>query len=80
MVGVCLTIIALYKISEFGEKTYADEFIGVDMFLFIISSFISYLSLRNYNHKKLEWIADSLFFFGMLGMVIIGLFIVYSSW
>jgi hypothetical protein len=80
MVGVCLTVITLFKISEFGIKTYADEFLGVDAFLFIISSFISYLSLRNYNHKKLEWIADIMFFIGMLGMVIVGLFIVFSEW
>jgi len=66
MVGVCLTVITLFKISEVGAKTFADEFLAVDAFFFIISTFISYMSLRKNNHKKLEWIADILFFFGIV--------------
>lgn len=80
MIGVCLTSITIFKISEFGVKTFADELLAIDAFLFIISTFISYLSLRNNYHKKLEWIADSLFFIGMLGIVIIGLLIVFTNW
>lgn len=80
MVGVCLTIVTLFKITDFGMKTLADELLGADSFVFIIAAFISYLSLRKSNNKKLEWIADILFFSGMLVMVIIGLFLVITPW
>ncbi len=79
MIGVCLTVITLFQISEVGKKTIADELLGINAFLFIISSLISYLSLRKNNHKKLEWIADIMFFLGMFCMVIVGMFIVFSS-
>jgi uncharacterized membrane protein SirB2 len=80
MVGVCLTVITLFKISGAGANTLTDEFLAVDAFIFIISTFISYLSLRKNNHKKLEWIADSLFFLGMFCMVVTGLLMVFYSW
>jgi hypothetical protein len=80
MVGVCLTVITLFKITESGSKTFTDEFLAVDAFVFIVSTFISYMSLRKNNHKKLEWIADILFFSGMLCMVATGLLMVFYSW
>ncbi len=80
MVGVCLTVITLFKITDYGIKTYLDELLGIDSFVFIISSFISYMSLRRSNHKTYELIADILFFTGMFVMVIIGLFLVFTTW
>jgi uncharacterized membrane protein YfcA len=78
MVGVCLTVITLFNISNSTVSTYnTDELLAVDAFIFIISSFISYMSLRKNNDKNLEWIADITFFIGMCIMVFVGLLIVF---
>ena len=77
MIGVCLTVITLFTITKSLISTYADEILGIDAFVFIISSFISYASLRENNNKRLEWVADIIFFIGMFIMVFIGLLIVF---
>ncbi len=77
MIGVCITVISLFVITKSNITSIADEIIGIDAFLFIISAFISYMSLRYNNHRKLEWIADICFFTGMLVMVIVGFIIVF---
>jgi hypothetical protein len=79
MIGVCLTIIALFRVMNFHYKTYADEMLGVNTFIFIVSAFISYLSLRRNSGYRLEWIADILFFIGMLIMVFAGMIIVFFA-
>jgi len=77
MVGVCIMVITLFKVMNFSLKSYADETLGINSLLFIISSFMSYLSLRNNNSRWMEWIAEILFFIGMLVMVFVGFIIVF---
>jgi hypothetical protein len=77
MIGVCITVITLFLIIKNRYTTYADGILAIDAFFFIISAFISYLSLRRNNNRKLELFADIFFFTGMLIMVIVGIMIVY---
>ncbi len=80
MIGVCITVITLFKITSTSASTIADEIIGFDAMIFIISSFLSYMSLRYNNHRKLEIIADTFFFGGMAIMVLVGLMIIYIAY
>jgi hypothetical protein len=77
MIGVCITVITLFLIIKNRYATYADGILAINAFLFIISAFTSYLSLRRNNNKKLELFADIFFFAGMLIMVMVGIMIVY---
>lgn len=75
MIGVCLTVITIFKVTNFHLKTYADELLGIDTLLFISSCFLSYISIRQGNNKKIELIADNLFIAAMSILVIIGIVI-----
>lgn len=46
MVGVCVTIIALFRVMKVSVQTYADELLGYTTFIFIAAVFLSYASLR----------------------------------
>jgi len=79
MIGVCITIIALFKTSNTGKSTSADEILGVNTFIFITAAMLSYLSLRKNDDAKLEWWADVLFFIGMSLMLVVGFIIVFTD-
>ncbi len=73
MIGVCLTVITIFRVTDFHLKTYVDELLGIDTLLFILSCFSSYISIRQGNNKKIEFIADNLFIAAMSIMVIVGI-------
>lgn len=77
MIGVCITVITLFIVTKNELNTYLDEVLSLDAFLFIMSAFISYLSLRWNNHRHLEIAADIFFFTGMLIMVFAGMLLVF---
>ena len=79
MIGVCITVIALFKALNAGLQTYADEILGVNVLVFILSTFFSYLSIRN-NAKKWEKIADYLFFIGLIILLVVGIMIIFSTY
>lgn len=80
MIGVCITIITLFKVMKAGLNTYADELFGIDTFFFIFAAFFSYLTLRNNKRRYLEKFADILFFGAMIVLIIGGIMIVFSSY
>ena len=80
MIGVCITIISLFKVMHMDAQTLADNILGINTFIFIISAIISYMSLRKDSNKILETIADVMFFIGMFIMVLVGAIIVFSAW
>lgn len=79
MIGVCITVIALFKAMNAGLQTYADEILGINILVFILATFFSYLSLRNTN-RKWEKIADYLFFTGLIILLIVGIMIIFSTY
>jgi len=80
MIGVCITVIALFKAMSTHLTTYADEILGIDAFLFIFAAFFSYLTLRDDRKAHLERIADLLFFTGMSILLLVGVLIVFSTY
>ena len=83
MVGVCLTVIGLIRVViTFGRAdTLADDFLAADALLFLISCLLSYWALRSRSVRRmhrLEKIADGIFIFAMIGMVIICALITYT--
>ena len=79
MTGVCITVIALFRVMKIAGQSYADEILGINTFIFILSTLLSYLTLRNNNLRHTEKWADILFFAGMVVMVIVGLIIVFTA-
>ncbi len=80
MVGVCFTVIALFRVMKVSLQTYADETLAVNSCIFICSAIFSYASLRKEKNRVLELLADILFFLGMLVMLFVGFLIVYSTY
>ena len=83
MVGVCLTVIGLIRVViTFGRAdTLADDLLAGDALLFLISCLLSYWALRSRSLRRmhrLEKIADGIFIFAMIGMVIICALITYT--
>jgi len=78
MVGVCVTVIALFRVMNMNLKTYADEILGYTTFIFIAATLLSYASLRKENNSGFEKWADILFFIGIFMMLIVGFIIVYA--
>lgn len=80
MIGVCITIIALFRAFKMSADTFADNILGADTFIFILSALLSYSSLRSKKNKRQERWADVLFFTGMLTMILVGIVIIYSTY
>jgi uncharacterized membrane protein len=80
MVGVCLTVITLFRIMKTGLQTYADEILALDISLFIIASILSYAVLRTDKNKRLEKWADLFYYAGMVIMFFVGLIIIYTTY
>ncbi|MBS1730811.1 MAG: hypothetical protein JSS67_08540 [Bacteroidetes bacterium] len=80
MAGVSVTVIALFRVLKMNTYTYADEILSFNLFILLTSAFLAYTSLRQGRNKKLELVADILFFLGMILMLIVGIIIVYTSY
>ncbi len=80
MMGVCITVIALFRVMKVSMQTYADELLSIDNFVFIASTLLAYSAMRRENNRKLELWADRLFFAGMIVMLIVGVLIVLSAY
>lgn len=80
LVGVSITIIALFRVMKVSLETYADEILAINTTVFICSSLFSYAALRKENNRVLEWLADIFFFFGMIVMLFVSFLIVYSTY
>ena len=83
MVGVCLTVIGLIRvvITLGRADTLADDLLAADALLFLISCLLSYWALRSRSvcrMHRLEKIADAIFIFAMIGMVIVCALITYT--
>lgn len=83
MVGVCLTVISLIRISSAirGIGTVCDDLTAGDAVVFILACFISYAALKTKDRARrlsLEKIADRVFLSGLSLMVVVCLLVVYT--
>ena len=80
MVGVCLTVISIFRIMKTGVQTYADEILALDTSVFIMASLLSYSALRKEENERLEKWAYIFFFAGMIIIFFVGLLIIYTTY
>ena len=80
LLGICFIVLTSLKLLKLDGKTLIDEFTAVAIFMFMLSSVLSFLSLRNENHKgqRLEKIADIIFLIGLFSLFIITMFVTFN--
>lgn len=85
LLGFCLLVLTSLKISKFHEATLIDEFTGAAAILLIITSILSFLSMRSKKEKKsvlYEQIADLIFLIALILIFIVTFwvtFLLYSK-
>jgi len=84
LVGVCLTVIGIVRISmnlNAGYVTIADELLAVAALIFLAACVLAYTSLRSPSRaraKRLEGYADRLFLIGLALMCVTCALIAFS--
>lgn len=81
LVGVCLTVIGIFIMSRRLShiKSYGEELLALDAFLFLVSCVLSYTALQKRHEgqrHRVETIAEKVFFAALTFMTFICLFIV----
>ncbi len=80
MIGVAITVVTLFRVTEAGAGTMGDELVVLDAMMFAASAFLSFLALRNPAKERWERAAAVFFVLGMMFMVLVGAFFVASQW
>ncbi|WP_153796899.1 hypothetical protein [Foetidibacter luteolus] len=80
MIGVCITVITLFKLLNTRLQTYADELLSFDTLVFTVAALFSYASLRSNNNARLEQVADIAFFLGLLVILLVAFIIVFTTY
>jgi threonine/homoserine/homoserine lactone efflux protein len=83
MVGVCITVIGLFRIVSRSAHvdSVADNLLAIDALVFLGSCFLSYLALRARTRrraKRFERAADYLFLAGLAMVSVVGVLIAYE--
>ncbi|MCX7089534.1 MAG: hypothetical protein NTV00_15965 [Methylococcales bacterium] len=73
MVGVCIMVISIVKSSDQGVANYLiDKALALDSVLFMVSSLMSFLSIRlDKSSVMLERLAEIIFLLGLVSMTFI---------
>src|SRR4030043_1741740 len=72
LLGLCFVILTFIKLSKVANETIIDETIGVIIFSFLVSSILSYTSIRAKRKSELyEKIADFIFLLGLFLLAVI---------
>jgi hypothetical protein len=80
LLGLCFVILTFIKLSKIANETIIDETIGVLIFSFLVSSILSYTSMRAKRKFELyEKIADLIFLLGLFLLAVISLVIVFEA-
>ena len=80
MVGVCIMVISIVKSMPADAVNYfIDKALAIDSILFMISSLLSFLSIRlERSTLGLEWLAEIIFIIGLVSMTIIALLFAFE--
>jgi hypothetical protein len=66
LLGLCFVILTFIKVLKLGNETVIDELVAIAIIFFLVSSFLSYASMRtNRWSEKYEKIADIIFLIGL---------------
>ncbi len=77
--GLCFVVFTSLKALNLNRETYIDEFTAASMFLFMISSATSFLSIRSETKRSFiyERVADYIFMAGLFTLFLTTMFIVF---
>lgn len=80
MVGVCMTVITVMQLAPKNSLSIlANQLLAIDGLLFLMSTFLSYLTVRPKEHnERAELWADRLFLIGMVLMVLISFIVAFE--
>jgi len=79
LLGLCFVILTFIKLSKIANETIIDETLGVLIILFLISSVLSYISMRTKKNSELyEKIADFIFLAGLCFLTLVSLVIIFE--
>lgn len=81
MVGVCITVIGIVRLLEAHEAiaTVIDDIAAVTAIMFLMSTLLSYVSLRTLRDTiKLERLADLVFLAGLILLVVCGIMLAWE--
>lgn len=72
LLGLCFVVLTSLKVNNFKEASAIDELTAVAIVLFMVSSLLSYLSMRTSKSpsKTYEKIADVVFLSGLIFLFI----------
>jgi multisubunit Na+/H+ antiporter MnhG subunit len=80
LLGLCFVLLTFIKLSTISDKTVIDESIGFLIMMFLVSSFLSYISMRARRKAELyEKIADYIFLAGLCLLTLVSLVIVFEA-
>ena len=80
LLGICFIVLTSLKLLNLDGKTLIDEFTAVAIFMFMLSSVLSFFSMRTKSEKgeRYEKIADVIFLLGLFSLFIITMFITFN--
>lgn len=80
LLGICFIVLTSLKLLNLDGKTLIDEFTAVAIFLFMLSSVLSFFSMRSKGEKseRYEKIADIIFLLGLSSLFIITMFVTFN--
>ena len=77
LLGLCFVILSFMKISKLGIETIIDELVGIAIIFFLVSSVLSYISMRSKTKaEKYEKTADIIFLIGLFFLSLISIIVV----
>jgi len=78
LLGLCFVVLTSLKVNKFREASLIDEFTAVAIVMFMASSFLSYLSMRNKKSDSIvyEKVADMVFLSGLVFLFVTTMLIV----
>jgi hypothetical protein len=79
LLGLCFVILSFMRITKMGMETIIDELVSVAIFVFLVSSVLSYAAIRSVAKADYyEKIADIIFLAGLVLLTATAIIIVFE--
>jgi len=80
LLGLCFVVLTSLKVNNYKDGSIIDEFTAVAIIMFMISSILSYLSMRGKNEPSViyEKFADFVFLAGLVFLFVTTMLITFN--
>ena len=79
LLGICFIVLTSLNVMRLSERTIMDELTTVAMLMFMLSSLLSFLSMRSTKRaEKYERVADLGFLIGLIFLFIITMLLAFN--